>query len=250
MLSLECPCLGTPLSDIYPELVIRDRGTGTIQDKPACLQVIMSGSQFPVRTRSCLRWTMQGIDPLGQGLLKTPTWDGTRASGPSVGPPLPLLWLCSFSSQSRALPGAPDARTAGWYAFFLRRVSLGFFLKLSPREWSVLGSLGTPRMSHHHGGPASTILFCPPNTIEKVGSEVVMSSWSPWPVSPSTAPGVPSLSTYPSEWPTQNRVGAVAAWSWVYQNETLTSASLFADANVITGPAPLSPASPPLERGL
>lgn len=164
--------------------------------------------------------------------------------------------MCPFSSQSRVLPGAPDARTAGWYAFFLRRISLGVFLKLSPREWSVLGSLGTPRMSHHHGGkeqspgPASTTLFCPLITIEKVGSEVVVSSWSPWPVSPSTAPSVPSLSTYPLEWPTQNRVGAVAAWSWVYQNETLTSASLFADANVITGPAPLSPASSLLERGL
>lgn len=139
---------------------------------------------------------MQGTDPLGQCLLKTPTWYGTRAQVLLCPPPRLCCGMCPFSSQSCVLPGAPDARTAGWYAFFLLRVSLGFFLKLSPREWSVLGSLGTPRMSHHHGGKeqspgsASTTLFCPPITIEKVGSEVVMSSWSPWPVSHPALPHV------------------------------------------------------------
>lgn len=56
--------------------------------------------------------------------------------------------------------------------------------------------------------------------------------------------------TCPLEQPTQNSVGAAAAWTWVYQNEALTSASLFPDTNVITGPALLSPASPCLGRGL
>lgn len=94
---IEYPCLGMPL----PDFILSWLSGTEARDHPRqnCLQATLPGSQFPVRTRSCQRWPhtqrMQGIHPLGQVLLKTSPWDSTRASGPSVGPPLPLLWHVS-----------------------------------------------------------------------------------------------------------------------------------------------------------
>lgn len=96
--------------------------------------------------------------------LRTPTWDSTRASGPSVVPPLPLLWhVCPFSSQSCVLPGVPDAWPAGWYAFFpLQRLTVDF-LKASPREWSLFDiAWGPPGCSNTMVGRNRVLGLAPP----------------------------------------------------------------------------------------